>query len=147
MPLSERTAATPPTSSASRHKQVVLVVDDEELVRRPIRLTLTDAGFRVVEAENGRVALGLVEQMNGEIDVVLSDVRMPEMTGWELADALLDRYPSVPVILMSGYASELTDASISNGTLSLLAKPFGSAALTAKIRAVLPAIPLASSAP
>lgn len=78
----------------------VLYVDDQPELRRLFRRSLTRAGYEVVEASNARLALVLVQQLS--FDVVISDVRMPDMSGIELLRALADLDPDLPVVLTSG---------------------------------------------
>lgn len=78
----------------------VLYVDDQPELRRLFRRNLTRAGHLVVEAPNARAALDLVQQLS--FDVVVSDVRMPDMSGIELLEALAELEPDLPVVLTSG---------------------------------------------
>lgn len=101
--------------------RTVLVVDDEAAIRRALGATLLAAGYGVLEAGDGRDALDLLE--TERVDVVISDVRMPRMDGLELAETLRVRRPSLPVFLLSGWASpgDLTARGL-DGT-RLLEKP------------------------
>ncbi|NIA14261.1 MAG: response regulator [Nitrospiraceae bacterium] len=78
----------------------VLTIDDERIVRESIRNFLEDSGYRVLEAENGRVGLQVFERESP--DLVLVDLRMPEVDGLEVLAALAKRHPDVPVIVVSG---------------------------------------------
>ena len=78
----------------------VLLVDDQPELRRLFRRSLNKAGFVVVEAWNGRVAIELTQQVI--FDVVISDVHMPDMSGLELLQALHEQDPDLPVVLTSG---------------------------------------------
>jgi CheY-like chemotaxis protein len=84
-------------------ERVVLVVDDEGMVRHVAARVLADAGFRVLEASDGMEAFALLAPMDGAVDLVLTDIKMPKMSGTELAEAVTSRWPGVPVLLMSGY--------------------------------------------
>jgi DNA-binding NtrC family response regulator len=89
-----------PLSSFAFGAGRVLVVDDEQVLRRVIRRGLVRAGFEVVEAENGAAAL---EQLRRErFDLVVSDVQMPVMDGVRLLEAMSAAHPTVPVVLISG---------------------------------------------
>lgn len=83
----------------------VLVVDDDPQIRRVVRRLLTREGFQVVEAESGEAALALDPQ----VDVVLSDVLMPGISGPELLLALRERHPGLPAVLFSGYTGDEFD--------------------------------------
>jgi two-component system, cell cycle sensor histidine kinase and response regulator CckA len=81
---------------------VVLVVDDEDLVRRLMSRTLTEAGYEVVEARSGVEAVTLLAAAPGRIQLVVSDIAMPGMTGLDLAGVIAERWPMVPMLLVSG---------------------------------------------
>lgn len=78
----------------------VLLVDDQPEVRRVVRRNLAKAGYAVVEAWNGRIAIDLARASN--FDLVISDVRMPDMDGLDLLTALHEYDPDLPVVLTSG---------------------------------------------
>jgi CheY-like chemotaxis protein len=84
-------------------ERVVLVVDDEDLVRRMTTRALTDAGFRVLEAHDGQEAASLLATLGTNvIGLIVSDIRMPRLDGLQLAALVAQRWPTVPLILMSG---------------------------------------------
>src|SRR5260221_8167619 len=80
----------------------VLLVDDDEIVRKLVSSILQRAGFKVLEASNGPMALGVAAQYGSDIDVLLTDVIMPQMPGTQLAVSLKSSRPEVKLILMSG---------------------------------------------
>ncbi len=86
--------------------EVILVVEDNPSLRATLRETLTEWGYQVQEAANGVQALALLEELGGAVNLVLSDVVMPEMGGVALAHALRERGWVMPVILLSGYPQE-----------------------------------------
>jgi DNA-binding NtrC family response regulator len=92
------------TAEASEQEQAtagrVLLVDDQPEVRRVVRRNLTKAGYVVVEAWNGRIAIDLAKESS--FDLVISDVRMPDMDGLDLLTALHEYDPRLPVVLTSG---------------------------------------------
>jgi len=98
----------------------VLVVDDDDIVLRNTALMLEDLGHFVVKATAGEEALDLLSS-HPEIDLVLTDYAMPLMTGSELADIAWERYPSLPIILVTGYAKLPFGG---NPALPVLSKPF-----------------------
>jgi two-component system, cell cycle sensor histidine kinase and response regulator CckA len=108
---------------------LVLVVDDQDLVRDVIRLTLESAGYRVLDAASPSAALALVAE-NHSIDLVVTDVVMPEMDAFELAERIADELPGVRVLYTSGY----TDAAAEG---PFIQKPFTPAQLLEKVAAVL----------
>jgi two-component system, cell cycle sensor histidine kinase and response regulator CckA len=114
--------------------ETVLVVEDEPAVRSLIGRVLRKHGYVVIEAENGRVAAALIES-NGRIDLVLTDVVMPEMGGRELAERIRRLRPDLPLVFMSGYTEdELVRRGVADGQTTLVEKPFSPATLTRKIR-------------
>jgi two-component system cell cycle sensor histidine kinase/response regulator CckA len=130
-------AATPPSDRASA---TVLLVEDEEGVRAVATEMLAAAGYRVLEAATPGEALRVFRSMRPQIDLLLTDVVMPEMSGRELANRLLLMKPELKVLFMSGYTD---DAIAHHGVLvaatNLMAKPFSGPALrTAVAQALLP---------
>ena len=117
----------------------VLVVDDEDAVRRLVSAVLERQGYAVRQAPNGREALALLHT-GVEFDLVVSDVIMPEMGGRELGRHLRTLHPQLPVLFMSGYSHEEMD--VQGGMLEeglvLLPKPFNVGQLLKAVRAMLP---------
>ncbi|HVP28240.1 MAG TPA: ATP-binding protein [Myxococcota bacterium] len=116
----------------------VLLVDDEEGVRRALRLGLERAGYRVLEAEDGRRALELCRARGSEIDVILLDYEMPGLGGDEVL-ARLPRGAGQPrVLVSSGHARETVLARFPLGSIDgLLEKPYGPQTLIARLREIL----------
>jgi two-component system NtrC family response regulator len=104
---------------------VILVVDDDELVRRVVTEMLEDCDFSVIEAGSGGEALAMTREQT-DVDLVISDVNMPGMDGLQLISELKSIRPSLPVILMSGRPYR-------DRTHPFLAKPFTRQALLACI--------------
>ncbi|MEP6732574.1 MAG: ATP-binding protein [bacterium] len=115
----------------------VLLVEDDAAVRRIISRTLVNAGYSIIEAQDGIEALEVLEIRSSEIDVVLSDVAMPRMDGRQLADHIRVRWPSLPVVMMSGFPDPDMLAADAGVTLLLL-KPFTSQTLKSAIRDSMP---------
>jgi CheY-like chemotaxis protein len=109
----------------------VLVVDDQEVVRDVIRLTLESAGYEVIEAATPLEAIALVRD-HGSIDLLVTDVVMPEMDAFELAGRITSEVPGVRILYTSGY----TDAGAEG---PFIQKPFTPAQLVAKVGSVLAA--------
>lgn len=118
--------------------RTVLLVEDEDPLREVTRRILIRNGFRVIAASNGTEAIQLAEQETDEIDLLLTDVVMPNMFGKAVASEIRARRPAVRVLFMSGYAQPVL---ASQGTLepgvALLEKPFSEDALLCRIREVL----------
>ncbi len=122
-----------------RGTETILLVEDEEIVRDLAALVLTDLGYAVLLAGNGVEALSMAAQRNGEgLDLVVTDVVMPQMGGRDLADRLGALYPHTRVLFTSGYTN---DAIVQHGMLepgiAFLQKPYTPSALAYKVRAVL----------
>ncbi|HEU0044698.1 hybrid sensor histidine kinase/response regulator [Sphingomonas sp.] len=101
----------------------VLLVEDEDMVRAVAERALTRQGYSVLTAENGEVALDLLET-SGRPDLLISDVVMPTMDGPTMVAKVRERYPDLPVIFMSGYAEEQLRRSIDLDRVAFLPKPF-----------------------
>ena len=103
---SESATIVPSPPSRSGRRGRLLVVDDESMVREVIVRTLANHGYEVYQAQHGADAVEMMKQLNGQIDLVVSDVVMPVMGGAELSLKLAELYPGVPMIWMSGYPRE-----------------------------------------
>lgn len=111
----------------------ILVVDDEEQVRRFVVRILRNDGFRVHEAVHGREAMSRLESSACAAGLVVSDIVMPEMNGVELLELLSIQRPKLPVILMTGYSpAQLTERGIA-APCALLTKPFMPEELLAEV--------------
>lgn len=122
----------------SRGSETILLVEDEEPLRRLCAEFLGQLGYNVLPASDGREALALVDGYPGQIDLLITDVLMPEVSGPELAQTLVSMRPSLKVIYISGYSDgSLAPDGILNSETVLVHKPFTIRALTAKLREVL----------
>jgi two-component system, cell cycle sensor histidine kinase and response regulator CckA len=128
-----------PASEESRATETVLLVEDEEAVRRLAVRTLREHGYQVLEARNGSEALEIWGKRGAAIDVLLTDIVMPGMTGVELAEKIAARGQPPAVVLMSAYASPDTvgRAAQSSGAPQFVEKPFKQAALLRAVRQAL----------
>ena len=86
--------------------QVVLVVEDEAFIRSNVLECLQQLGYSVLQAQNGDEALSVCEDVEGAIDLVLTDLVLPGMSGHQLANHLAQRYPGIRVLFMSGYTED-----------------------------------------
>ena len=115
----------------------VLVVDDEASVRKPICLSLNKAGFEVVEAEDGEQAIKKLNEGDNPLvlDVILCDLRMPKVNGTEAITYFRHQYPSIPVVVLTGYPDvELATSLMKQGVLDYLIKPVTKDNLLAVVR-------------
>ncbi len=118
--------------------ETILVVEDEEALRQLAVSMLRECGYRVLEAANAAEALPLGEHYEGQIDLLATDVIMPNMMGTELAERLRIARPDMPVLFLSGYSQNLADDKyLQNPGTELLVKPFDFAALAQAVRRLL----------
>jgi CheY-like chemotaxis protein len=118
--------------------ETILLVEDDESLRKIAVRTLTRMGYTILQAENGEAALQAVAEHAGPIHLLLTDVVMPRMDGRELAERLAPQLPDMKVLYSSGYTD---DAVVRHGVLqaqvSFLSKPYTPAILRRKVRDVL----------
>lgn len=128
----EMCAVTPPA------RETVLVVDDEEMVRRLAARMLLGHGYRVLEAKRGDEAVRLLQRAADRIDAVLTDLAMPGLRGRQLGETISSCWPRVRVIYMSGFPGERM---VKDGALDpndpFVQKPFTAEQLTRKVREAL----------
>jgi CheY-like chemotaxis protein len=125
-----------------RWSETVLLVEDNDGVRGLARDTLEHLGYDVIAASSGRESIRLVDAHDGPVHLLLTDVVMPGMNGFELAERLRESHPGMKVLFMSGYSEE---AVARHGLLdpdrNFLPKPFTPVALAGKMREILDAGP------
>jgi CheY-like chemotaxis protein len=135
-PAAER--ATPRERLRPGGRETVLFVEDEVALRDLMHRVLTKGGYTVLAAGDGLEALALVEGHQGRIDLVVTDVVMPRMSGPELATRLRARDPAIRLLYVSGYtADQLRSQTDLGADATLLPKPFTSDGLLRKVREVL----------
>ena len=147
LPGVEGAAVSPLSGSTTRPilegSETVLVVEDQRGVRQLAVRALRGWGYRVLEADNGETALAVIGEHGDAIDLLLSDVVMPKMSGTELAARFREACPGARVLLMSGYTDETANR---HGVLesghALLQKPFTPDMLVLRVREVLAARPV-----
>ena len=125
----------PDLRSAGVHQSVILVADDEALVRNLVTLLLQQDGHLVLSAANGHEGLELSRRYPGTIELVITDVQMPRMNGTDLCAHLLEERPGIKVLVMSG--ADMSEIVSQNINLPFLPKPFDGKALVARVRAIL----------
>ena len=142
------TQAEPAASSAAREaaseakpkadltgQGTILLVEDEDGLRSLNARGLRSRGYSVIEASNGVEAMEALEEKDGAVDLVVSDVVMPEMDGPTLLKEMRKRNPNLKIIFVSGYAEEAFDKSLpENEQFAFLPKPFALSALVAKVK-------------
>jgi PAS domain S-box-containing protein len=118
--------------------ETILVVEDEEGMRDVVQRILVRRGYQVLTAPNGTAAVALVGQRDGPIDLLVTDVVMPQMLGNEVAEHILALRPEVRVLYMSGYALPVLGAQGRlKGGVALVEKPFSQQTLLTRVREVL----------
>jgi two-component system cell cycle sensor histidine kinase/response regulator CckA len=113
----------------------ILLVDDDYGVRTFMRTVLEGDGYRVWDAEDGERALALFEEHAAGVDLLVTDVVMPDMSGPELARVLASRRPELPVLYVSGYCDDFAKGM---GGASCIPKPFRASELLAHVAALAP---------
>jgi len=107
----------------------VLVVDDEENIRKLVRMSLTKAGYDVEEAENGEEAEKIIRAKDNPLmlDVILCDIRMPKVNGIEAIAFFQKQFPSVPIVVITGFPdTEMAVNLLKQGVMDYVAKPIDS---------------------
>jgi two-component system cell cycle sensor histidine kinase/response regulator CckA len=122
----------------ARGSETLLLVEDDDTVRTLARRVLDRQGYHVLEARNGAEALRIAESAERRIDLVISDIVMPELGGRQLVERLRRIRPDVPVLLMSGYTNDaVLRQVISEAGDMFLEKPFSTDALAHSVRQAL----------
>ncbi|HEU4932162.1 MAG TPA: PAS domain S-box protein [Pyrinomonadaceae bacterium] len=133
-----RTIAKQEETNTPRGTETILLVEDEDAVRGLARKILMQAGYNVLDAKSGDEAIRLSDAHAGPIDLLLTDVVMPEISGKEVADRLLELRPSIRVLFMSGYTDEaIVQHGVLDANVKFIQKPFTWVGLTKKVGEVL----------
>jgi len=128
----------PQTDSVVKGDETVLLVEDNDQVRRLSEAILRRLGYSVLTAEDGPDALAVLEAHEDRVDLLLTDVVMPEMNGKELYDKLVVQRPDLRVLFMSGYTDEvIAHRGVLDEGTAFIQKPFTMENLGGKIRVVL----------
>jgi two-component system, cell cycle sensor histidine kinase and response regulator CckA len=142
LPAADREPDPPPAAepAAAVGSETIMVVEDDESVRELVRLMLEGRGYAVLTVEDAEEAARVCRERPGEVDLLLTDVVMPEVGGRDLAERLAEISPSMRILFMSGYSDE---AVYGHGEISpnaaFIEKPFTERTLAGKVREVLDA--------
>ena len=121
-----------------RGSETILLIEDEEVVRGLTKKILMQAGYNVLDAKGGEEAIRMCRAYPGPIDLLLTDVVMPEISGKEVADRLVELRRGIRVLFMSGYTDEaIVQHGVLDASVEFLQKPFTWIGLTRKVRDVL----------
>lgn len=132
-----RAATEPEFDDHGRGTETILVIDDEEFLRMTVTRILEQRGYRVLTAGSGDEAVRLVETLEGPLDLVVSDILMPGMSGWEAVERIRERR-DVPALFTSGCPEEMSPDDLSpHPSEPFIAKPFSGVSLARKIREML----------
>ena len=135
---SQELRAEPPARARSSGNETVLLVEDEEVLRGFVRFTLEKSGYTVVAAEDGASAMDVLSRADRVFDVLVTDVVMPRMGGYELAQHMLRAAPATRVLFMTGYAEEsIMPPPLGGRPVDLVRKPFDAEVLLSRLREVL----------
>jgi two-component system cell cycle sensor histidine kinase/response regulator CckA len=130
----------PAAPTTLKGSETILVVEDEEQVRKLLSQVLRRAGYHVLEAQDGGAAISVSEEFAGPVQLLLTDVIMPRMNGRELAERLLRTRPDMKVLYVSGYTEDaMIQKGVIDGSVTLLQKPITPQALLRKVRDMLDA--------
>ncbi|MDQ0317521.1 ATP-binding protein [Amorphus orientalis] len=136
--VAEPAAAPEPAAEDLTGSATILLVEDEDTIRAFAERALSTRGYVVHQAPTGEEALALARELDGEIDLLVSDVVMPEMDGPTLAVELRKLAPDVPIILMSGYAEDVFSRTLPEDLdFAFLPKPFALKALATAVKDAL----------
>ena len=134
----EAEIATDSGVRGSISRETILLCEDEELVRNVLCQALRAAGYSVIESSSGEQALELAAGHDAVINLLISDVRMPGMSGTELADKLAADHPGMRVLLISGYSADhVSNCHKDDAATAFMQKPFGPNDLLLRVRNIL----------
>jgi len=140
-PMAEASAVMAETNGRVeelRGTETVLLCEDEERIRKLVSAMLAKQGYKVLESEAPATAMRMAYEYAGPIDLLLTDIVMPQMSGFELAKSVCEMRPEIKVLYMSGYTDNRVNASwVLEPNVPFLHKPFTAAALTQKVREAL----------
>ena len=113
-------------------------MEDEDIVRSLATTILSQSGYNVLEATNGKDALQIIEHLSGKLDLLITDVIMPGISGRELKKRITSKFPGIKIIFMSGYTEKWPEnEEFLDPDTPFLQKPFTLTDLTGKVREVL----------
>ena len=138
-PVELAAAKSIPPAAVRGGKETILIVEDEPVLRDMAHVILQDCGYNIVEASSGREALRIWDRYKDEVDLVVTDMVMPEgVSGMELANRLLESKPGLKIIFASGYSMDDLDTGfVREGHALFLQKPYTHVTLAKAVRQCL----------
>ncbi len=134
----DSTAKTAAMAGLPKGTETILVVEDEEMVRKVAVRILTRLGYNVMSANDGNHALVVTKENDVPVDLVLTDVVMPEMNGREMAEKLGEQHPEMKILYTSGYTKNvISQHGVLDEGLDFVGKPYTPLELAQKVREVL----------
>jgi len=115
----------------------ILVIEDEETVMNLIRAVLERLGYRMLEAKTGREAVEIAKTFDGDIDLALLDIKLPDIQGDKVYPLIMEDRPNLKVIVCSGYSIETARGILDAGAQDFIQKPFNVKELSQKLREIL----------
>lgn len=140
LPILDEDAFTPASTKplqTAQGRETILLVEDEDLVRRMMKRILQQNGYIVLEASNGLHGVAVADSHPGSIDLLMTDLIMPKLSGFEMAERLTAARPGLRVLFMSGYSEESILHEGKDSSANFLRKPFSVGDLTKKVREIL----------
>src|SRR5688500_17213321 len=123
------------TDPQGRTAPTVLLVEDDEQVWAFVRSLLSNDGYKIVEARTGAEGAKIAEEMNYDIDLLLTDMLLPELSGSDLAEQIAARRPELKILFMTGYVEgDIVQRCITELGASFLDKPFAPSVLLQRVR-------------
>jgi CheY-like chemotaxis protein len=120
-----------------RPLETILLVDDDPVVRAVASRLLRRSEYSVLEASGGMEALRILREQERSVDLMLTDILMPDLNGWELSELVRAEFPAVRILYMSGFADAETVRARALSESNFLPKPFGLESLTQAVQNVL----------
>lgn len=123
----------------SRSHESILVVDDDPLLLRMTQIVLDGLGYRVLLASSGRQALEMIAREEGKLDLVVLDLRMPDMDGMTVLREARGTFPSLRVLLVTGFATDnVLQTLAESGAVGVLEKPYDVDTFAAAVQKAMP---------
>lgn len=125
------------TTEIPKGEGTILIIEDEEMVMNVIRAILERLGYRMLEAKTGREAVEIVNTFDGDIDLALLDIKLPDIQGDKVYPLIMEARPNLKVIVCSGYSIDTARDILDAGAQDFIQKPFNVKELSQKLRETL----------